>query len=155
MQPLVAGRRVLWAGADRGRDVIPVGLTAAGAEFVTPLALASLSGERVFTDLFSLTDEAEIGHIRLSREADIILVAPATADIMAKMTAGLADDLATTALLATDSVGGCINRALASAGLAVTLSDRLGYNTVPGAPYRSARQRSISGLTQKRAGASR
>jgi phosphopantothenoylcysteine decarboxylase / phosphopantothenate---cysteine ligase len=77
-------------------------LTRAGAEFVTPLALASLSGERVFTDLFSLTDEAEIGHIRLSREADLVVVAPATADLIARMAHGLADDLAATALLATD-----------------------------------------------------
>jgi phosphopantothenoylcysteine decarboxylase / phosphopantothenate---cysteine ligase len=77
-------------------------LTRAGAEFVTPLALASLSGERVFSDLFSLTDEAEIGHIRLSREADLVVVAPATADLIAKMAYGLADDLASTALLATD-----------------------------------------------------
>jgi phosphopantothenoylcysteine decarboxylase / phosphopantothenate---cysteine ligase len=77
-------------------------LTSAGAQFVTPLALASLSGERVFTDLFSLTDEAEIGHIRLSREADLVVVAPATADLIAKMSHGLADDLASTALLATD-----------------------------------------------------
>jgi phosphopantothenoylcysteine decarboxylase / phosphopantothenate---cysteine ligase len=77
-------------------------LTRAGARFVTPLALASLSGERVFSDLFSLTDEAEIGHIRLSREADLVVVAPATADLIAKMAHGLADDLASTALLATD-----------------------------------------------------
>jgi phosphopantothenoylcysteine decarboxylase / phosphopantothenate---cysteine ligase len=77
-------------------------LTRAGAKFVTPLAVASLSGERVFSDLFSLTDEAEIGHIRLSREADLIVVAPATADLIAKMAHGLADDLASTALLATD-----------------------------------------------------
>ena len=77
-------------------------LTRAGAEFVTPLALASLSGERVFSDLFSLTDEAEIGHIRLSREADLVVVAPATADLIAKIAHGLADDLASTALLATD-----------------------------------------------------
>ena len=77
-------------------------VTRAGARFVTPLALASLSGERVFTDLFSLTDEAEIGHIRLSREADLVVVAPATADVIAKMAHGLADDLASTALLATD-----------------------------------------------------
>jgi phosphopantothenoylcysteine decarboxylase/phosphopantothenate--cysteine ligase len=77
-------------------------LTRAGAKFVTPLAVASLSGERVFSDLFSLTDEAEIGHIRLSREADLVVVAPATADLIAKMAHGLADDLASTALLATD-----------------------------------------------------
>ena len=77
-------------------------LTAAGAEFVTPLSVASLSAEKVFTDLFSLTDEAEMGHIRLSREADLVVVAPATADLIAKMANGLADDLASTALLATD-----------------------------------------------------
>ena len=77
-------------------------LTRAGAQFVTPLSVASLTGDKVFTDLFSLTEEAEIGHIELSRSADLIVVAPATADLMAKMATGLADDLATTALLATD-----------------------------------------------------
>ncbi|VAX05729.1 Phosphopantothenoylcysteine decarboxylase / Phosphopantothenoylcysteine synthetase, partial [hydrothermal vent metagenome] len=77
-------------------------LTRSGAEFVTPLSISGLSGEKVYTDLFSLTDEVEMGHIRLSREADLVLVAPATADMMAKMAAGLADNLATTALLATD-----------------------------------------------------
>jgi phosphopantothenoylcysteine decarboxylase/phosphopantothenate--cysteine ligase len=77
-------------------------LTRAGAQFVTPLAIASLTRDKVFTELFSLTDEAEIGHIELSRSADLVVVAPATADIMAKMAGGLADDLATTALLATD-----------------------------------------------------
>jgi len=77
-------------------------LTKGGAEFVTPLSVSSLSGEKVYQDLFSLTDEAEMGHIRLSREADLVLVAPATADMMAKMVAGIADNLATTALLATD-----------------------------------------------------
>ena len=77
-------------------------LTAGGAEFVTPLALASVSEDKVYDALFSLTDESEMGHIRLSREADVVLVAPATAHILAKMAAGLADDLATTALLATD-----------------------------------------------------
>lgn len=77
-------------------------LTSAGAQFVTPLSVASLTGEKVYTDLFSLTDEAEIGHIELSRAADLVVVAPATADLMAKMAAGQADDLATTALLATD-----------------------------------------------------
>lgn len=86
---------------ERGASVRCI-LTHGGAQFVTPLTLASLSGEKCYQDLFSLTDESEMGHIRLSREADIILVAPATADIMAKMVAGLADDLATTALLATD-----------------------------------------------------
>ena len=77
-------------------------LTAGGAEFITALSVAGLSGEKVYSDLFSLTDEAEMGHIRLSREADLVVVAPATADLMGKMAAGLAGDLATTALLATD-----------------------------------------------------
>jgi len=86
---------------ERGMTVRVI-LTKGGEEFVTPLSLSGLSGERVYTDLFSLTDEVEMGHIRLSREADLILVAPATADMMAKMAAGMADNLATTALLATD-----------------------------------------------------
>lgn len=77
-------------------------LTRAAEQFVTPLSLASLSGETVHTALFSLTDEVEMGHIQLSRAADLLVVAPATADLMAKMAHGLADDLASTALLATD-----------------------------------------------------
>ena len=77
-------------------------LTAAGAEFVTPLSVASLSGEQVFQDLFSLTDESQMGHIELSRSADLVVVAPATADLMAKLANGHANDLASTALLATD-----------------------------------------------------
>ncbi len=77
-------------------------ITRSGEQFVTPLSVASLSGEKVFTDLFDLTDETEIGHIELSRSADLIVVAPASADIMAQMANGLASDLATTALLATD-----------------------------------------------------
>ncbi|MCC7273929.1 MAG: bifunctional phosphopantothenoylcysteine decarboxylase/phosphopantothenate--cysteine ligase CoaBC [Alphaproteobacteria bacterium] len=77
-------------------------LTRAGAQFVTPLSVAALSEEKVYSDLFSLTDESEMGHIRLSREADLVVVAPATADLLAKLAAGLADDLASTALLATD-----------------------------------------------------
>jgi phosphopantothenoylcysteine decarboxylase/phosphopantothenate--cysteine ligase len=77
-------------------------MTRAAEEFVTPLTLASLSGEKVHTALFSLTDEIEMGHIELSRAADLLVVAPATADLMAKMANGLADDLASTALLATD-----------------------------------------------------
>lgn len=77
-------------------------LTKAGAEFVTPLSVAALSEEKVYQDLFSLTDESEMGHIRLSRQADLVMVAPATANLIAKMAAGIADDLATTALLATD-----------------------------------------------------
>lgn len=77
-------------------------LTKAAEQFVTPLSLSSLSGEKVYTSLFSLTDEVEMGHIQLSRVADLVVVAPATADLMAKMANGLADDLASTALLATD-----------------------------------------------------
>ena len=77
-------------------------LTRAGEQFVTPLAVSSLAGEKCFTDLFSLTDEADIGHIALSRSTDLLVVAPATADLIAKMANGHADDLASTALLATD-----------------------------------------------------
>jgi phosphopantothenoylcysteine decarboxylase/phosphopantothenate--cysteine ligase len=77
-------------------------LTSGGAQFITPMTLAALSEQQVFTSLFDLKDEAEMGHIQLSREADLVVVAPATADLMAKMAAGIADDLATTLLLATD-----------------------------------------------------
>ncbi|WP_119417783.1 bifunctional phosphopantothenoylcysteine decarboxylase/phosphopantothenate--cysteine ligase CoaBC [Desertibaculum subflavum] len=77
-------------------------LTKSGAEFVTPLSVSALSGDKVYGELFSLTDEAEMGHIQLSRDADLLVVAPATADILARMAGGLAHDLATTALLATD-----------------------------------------------------
>ncbi|PZU93845.1 MAG: bifunctional phosphopantothenoylcysteine decarboxylase/phosphopantothenate synthase [Chelatococcus sp.] len=77
-------------------------LTRAAEQFVTPLSVSSLAGERCFTDLFSLTDEADIGHIALSRSTDLLVVAPATADLIAKMATGQADDLASTALLATD-----------------------------------------------------
>jgi phosphopantothenoylcysteine decarboxylase/phosphopantothenate--cysteine ligase len=84
-----------------GIAVTPI-LTRAGAEFVTPLSVSGLAGEKVYTDLFDLTDEAEMGHIQLSRVADLVVVAPATADLMAKMAAGLANDLASTALMATD-----------------------------------------------------
>jgi phosphopantothenoylcysteine decarboxylase/phosphopantothenate--cysteine ligase len=87
---------------ERGASVTPV-LTRAGAEFVTPLSVSALAGRRVYSDLFDLTDEAEMGHIELSRSADLIVVAPATADLMAKMAAGRADDLASTLLLATDT----------------------------------------------------
>ncbi len=86
----------------QGIAVRPV-LTQAGAQFVTPLSLAALCEDKVHTDLFSLTDEAEMGHIRLSRSADLVVVAPATADLMARAAAGLANDLATTLLLATDT----------------------------------------------------
>jgi phosphopantothenoylcysteine decarboxylase/phosphopantothenate--cysteine ligase len=77
-------------------------LTAGGQHFITPMTLAALSEEQVYTTLWDLKDETEMGHIQLSREADLIVVAPATADLMAKMAAGIADDLATTLLLATD-----------------------------------------------------
>jgi phosphopantothenoylcysteine decarboxylase/phosphopantothenate--cysteine ligase len=77
-------------------------LTSAATQLVTPLSVASLSGDKVYSELFSLTDEAEMGHIRLSREADLVVVAPATADLLAKMAQGHADDLASTLLLATD-----------------------------------------------------
>lgn len=90
-------RRLTEAGA----KVTPV-VTRAGAQFVTPLSVAALAGRKVYRDLFDLTDEAEMGHIELSRAADLVVVAPATADLMAKMAAGHADDLASTLLLATD-----------------------------------------------------
>ncbi|MFM8498732.1 MAG: bifunctional phosphopantothenoylcysteine decarboxylase/phosphopantothenate--cysteine ligase CoaBC [Chakrabartia sp.] len=85
----------------RGASVRCV-VTASGQKFVTPMTLAALSEDKVYTDLFDLKDEAEMGHIQLSRQADLVVVAPATADLMAKMAAGIADDLATTLLLATD-----------------------------------------------------
>ena len=78
-------------------------LTAGGAQFVTPLSIAALAGHPVHTDLFDLTTEAEMGHIQLSRSADLVVVAPATADLMAKMAGGIANDLASTLLLATDT----------------------------------------------------
>lgn len=92
---------VIRRGRERGLDFRVI-LTKGGAEFVTPLSVASLAGSKAYTELFSLTDEAEMGHIRLVREADLVLVAPATADIIAKMAHGHADDLASTALLAND-----------------------------------------------------
>ncbi len=84
-----------------GIGVRPI-LTKAGAEFVTPLSLSALAEDRVYSELFSLTDEAEMGHIQLSRSADLVVVAPATADLMARAANGLAGDLAATTLLATD-----------------------------------------------------
>ena len=83
--------------------IVRVILTRGGAEFVTPLSVSTLAGEKTFTDLFDLDDEAKIGHIKLARDADLIVVAPATADLMAKMANGLANDLATTCLLAANS----------------------------------------------------
>ena len=86
---------------DRGAVVTPV-LTRGAEEFVTPLSVSALAASKVYRDLFDLTDEAEMGHIELSRSADLLVVAPATANLMGKMASGLADDLASTILLATD-----------------------------------------------------
>lgn len=87
---------------ERGASVTPV-LTQAAEQFVTPLSVSSLAGRKVYRDLFDLTEEAEMGHIQLSRVADLVVVAPATADLMAKMASGIANDLASTLLLATDT----------------------------------------------------
>ena len=84
-----------------GHDITPV-LTRGGEHFVTPMALGALAQSEVHTSLWDLKDEVEMGHIELSRSADFVLVCPATADLLAKMAAGIADDLATTLLLATD-----------------------------------------------------
>ncbi|MDO1580774.1 bifunctional phosphopantothenoylcysteine decarboxylase/phosphopantothenate--cysteine ligase CoaBC [Rhizobium oryzicola] len=86
---------------ERGAQVRPV-MTAAAQEFITPLAVGALSASHVYTDLFSREDEQDVGHIRLARDCDLVLVAPATADLMAKMAHGLANDLASAVLLATD-----------------------------------------------------
>ena len=86
---------------DKGYQVRGV-MTRSAMEFITPLSLSALTGEKTYSELFSLTDEAEMGHIRLARDADIVLVAPATANFLAKMAHGLADDLASTLCLATD-----------------------------------------------------
>ena len=77
-------------------------VTKGGQEFVTPLSISALSGDKVYTELFNLSDEAEMGHIELSRSADLVVACPATADLMAKAAGGLANDLASTTLLATD-----------------------------------------------------
>ncbi|MGH1353903.1 MAG: bifunctional phosphopantothenoylcysteine decarboxylase/phosphopantothenate--cysteine ligase CoaBC [Thalassovita sp.] len=87
---------------ERGAAVTPV-MTRAAKEFVTPLSLSAVAGEKVYDALFDLTDEAEMGHIQLSRSADLVVVAPATADLMAKMAWGLANDMASTLLMATDT----------------------------------------------------
>ncbi|MCD2185187.1 bifunctional phosphopantothenoylcysteine decarboxylase/phosphopantothenate--cysteine ligase CoaBC [Rhizobium sp. GN54] len=86
---------------ERGARVVPL-MTAGAQQFVTPLAVGALAAGHVYTDLFSREDEQDVGHIRLARDCDLVLVAPATADLMAKMANGLADDLASTVLLATD-----------------------------------------------------
>ncbi|MDO6457074.1 bifunctional phosphopantothenoylcysteine decarboxylase/phosphopantothenate--cysteine ligase CoaBC [Celeribacter halophilus] len=87
---------------EEGVRVVPV-LTKAAEEFVTPLSVSALSAEKVYRDLFNLTDEAEMGHIELSRAADLVVVSPATADLLGKMAGGLANDLASTLLMATDT----------------------------------------------------
>ena len=105
---IIGGGIAAYKGAELVRLIrksggtVRVILTKAGSEFVTPLTLASLSREKVYEDLFSLTDETEMGHIELSRSADLVVVAPATADLMAKAANGHASDLASTTLLATD-----------------------------------------------------
>src|SRR6202043_1379983 len=86
---------------DRGLHVRCI-LTAAAQRFVTPLAAGALAGERAYTDLFDPQSEFDVGHVRLARDTDLVIVAPATADLMAKMAGGHADDLATAVLLATD-----------------------------------------------------
>ena len=86
---------------ERGATVRGV-MTAAAQEFATPLSVGTLTADRVFTDLFDRNDEHDVGHIRLSRESDLLVVAPATADLMAKLANGLANDLASAVLLATD-----------------------------------------------------
>ncbi|MBB3397638.1 bifunctional phosphopantothenoylcysteine decarboxylase/phosphopantothenate--cysteine ligase CoaBC [Rhizobium sp. BK060] len=86
---------------ERGASVRPL-MTKGAEEFVTPLAVGALAADHVFTDLFSRQDEQDVGHIRLARDCDLVLIAPATADLLAKMANGLADDLASTVLLATD-----------------------------------------------------
>lgn len=87
---------------ERGDDVVPV-MTRAAGEFVTPMSVSALAGHAVHSDLFDLTAEAEMGHIQLSRAADLVVVAPATADLMGKVAGGLANDLASTLLMATDT----------------------------------------------------
>src|SRR5262245_46136742 len=86
---------------ERGARV-RVTMSKSAQEFVTPLAVGAIAGQRAFTDLFDLATEFDIGHIRLARDCDLVVVAPATADLMAKMANGVADDLASTVLLATD-----------------------------------------------------
>jgi phosphopantothenoylcysteine decarboxylase/phosphopantothenate--cysteine ligase len=86
----------------KGGGEVTCVLTEGGAQFVTPMTLAALSENQVHSSLWDLKDEAEMGHIQLSREADLVVVCPATADLMAKMAAGIADDLGTTLILATD-----------------------------------------------------
>ncbi|KRB58717.1 bifunctional phosphopantothenoylcysteine decarboxylase/phosphopantothenate synthase [Rhizobium sp. Root708] len=86
---------------ERGASVRPL-MTKGAQEFITPLAVGALAADHVFTDLFSRQDEQDVGHIRLARDCDLVLIAPATADLLAKMSAGIADDLASTVLLATD-----------------------------------------------------
>jgi len=94
--------RLIRKGTGDVRGEVTCVVTKGGQQFVTPMSLAALSENRVYTSLFDLKDEVEMGHIELSRKADLVVVCPATADLMAKMAAGIADDLATTLILATD-----------------------------------------------------
>ena len=94
--------RLIRKGANGIRGEVTCVVTKGGQQFVTPMSLAALSENQVYTSLFDLKNEAEMGHIQLSREADLVVVCPATADLLAKMAAGIADDLATTLILATD-----------------------------------------------------
>ncbi|MEM6728778.1 MAG: flavoprotein, partial [Pseudomonadota bacterium] len=118
---------------DSDANVTPV-VTRAAEEFVTPLSVSALAGSKVYRDLFDLTDEAQMGHIELSRSADLIVVAPATADLMAKMAQGHANDLASTLLLATDTpvvIAPAMNVRMwehpaTQRNLATLLSDRIG-----------------------------
>ena len=99
---VLASFLALAAGARAQNVAVTTILSKGGAKFITPLAVSSLTGTKTYTDLFSLTDETEMGHIQLSRVADVVLVAPASANILANMAAGMCNDLATTALLATN-----------------------------------------------------
>ena len=94
--------RLIRKGAGGIHGDVTCVVTKGGQQFVTPMSLAALSENQVYTSLFDLKNEVEMGHIELSREADLVVVCPATADLMAKMAAGVADDLATTLLLATN-----------------------------------------------------
>lgn len=105
---IITGSVAAYKAAELAREATKQGhvvttiLTRSGEKFITPLQISSLTGQQTYTDLWSLTDEVEMGHIELSRIADMVLVAPATADIIAKMAHGIADDLATTCLLASN-----------------------------------------------------
>ena len=106
---IITGGIAAYKGLDLARRLMDRGLSVRGVmtesarNFITPLSLSALTGDKVYTELFSLTDEAEMGHIRLARDTDLVLVAPATANFIAKLSHGLADCLASTLCLATDA----------------------------------------------------